>query len=129
MRQWRAAISPGKTRLESESTKANLPSRGAQSSVWWAMCLLMVLTAMHITGGPDELTLDDIDGAVVIIDEDGVNLLVVCPVRIVGLGLALVPKMDVTKIPGHKLLPVVRKVLAVVILLDFFFDLVEHRSP
>src|SRR5947209_8547523 len=78
----------------------------------------------------DELALDDVDGAVVVIDEDGVDLLVVCPIRDVGLGLVLVTQVDVAEIPGDEPLPVVREVLDVVILLDLFFDLVEHgRSP
>ncbi len=76
-----------------------------------------------------ELPLNDVNSIVVVIDKDGVDLFVIGAIRNLGLRFVHIPHMDVAGIPCNETLPLIRKILDVVILLDLFLDFLVHHTP
>jgi hypothetical protein len=71
--------------------------------------------------------LEDEYGGFVVVNEDGIDLLIVGTIGDVVSGLNWITQMNVSQVPCDEALPVVREVLLVVFLADILRNSVVHR--
>ena len=76
----------------------------------------------------DEFALNDVGNGLLVIKDNGVDLLVVSVVGDAVACLVRILSMNVPDLPGHESLTVIREVLLVVILDNDSLDLLVHAS-
>ncbi|MCL1961111.1 MAG: hypothetical protein FWG56_04930 [Desulfovibrionaceae bacterium] len=90
------------------------------------MTALLATVRIYRLGG-DELALHHIHSLCVVIDHDGINLLVVGSIGDAIVRLADILSMNIVQIPSHETLAIVWKMLLIIVLRDVLCDLFEHN--